>query len=124
MKLKDGFNTLVGENGKNLSGGERQRISISRAILKNSLIVLLDETTSSIDPENEELIQSALNELIKEKTIIVIAHKLSTIVNANNIIVIQDGKIEFEGKHNILLQKSSLYKKLWENHKSTSGWKI
>lgn len=124
MKLENGFDTLVGEGGKNLSGGERQRISIARAILKNSPVVLLDEATSAIDPENEELIQLALNELIKKKTIIVIAHKLSTIVNANNIIVMKDGKIESQGKHSTLLQKSPLYKKLWENHKDTSGWKI
>lgn len=124
MKLENGFDTLVGEGGKNLSGGERQRISIARAILKNSPVVLLDEATSAIDPENEELIQLALNELIKEKTIIVIAHKLSTIVNANNIIVMKDGKIESQGKHSTLLQKSPLYKKLWENHKDTSGWKV
>ncbi len=124
MQLPDGYNTLVGENGATLSGGEQQRISIARAILKEAPIVILDEATASLDPENEIFIQEAISNLLKNKTIIIIAHRLKTIKNADNILVINNGQIETEGSHEYLLKHSSLYKTMWENQNSAIGWEI
>ena len=124
MKYKDGFNTVIGEGGASLSGGEKQRISIARAILKDAPIVLLDEATASVDPDNEAHIQEAINELIAEKTLIVIAHKLSTIKNADNIIVIEDGRVIDSGDHNELIGRTGLYKSLWEKRQRSKTWKI
>ena len=125
MELPDGFETLVGEGGATLSGGEKQRISIARAILKDASIVLLDEATASIDPDNEHYIQQAISELIAEKTLIVIAHKLTTIKNANQILVIEDGKISEHGTHEELTQREGLYQELWNKRsRATVGkWK-
>lgn len=122
--LPNGYDTQVGEGGAKLSGGERQRISIARAILKDSPIILLDEATSAIDPENELAIQQAIGELTHNKTLIVIAHRLSTIVDADQIIVMNDGQIDAIGKHDDLLGKSKLYAKLWDYHTNISGWRI
>ncbi len=116
MNLENGYNTIVGDSGSHLSGGERQRISIARAMMKNSKIVILDEATAYTDPESEAVIQKSLSYLIKDKTVIVIAHRLSTIINSDDIILVNDGKIEETGKHNELLQKSILYKNMWEAH--------
>ena len=116
MSLPDGYNTVVGDSGDTLSGGERQRITIARALLKDSPIVLLDEATAYSDPDNEAEIQKSINELIKSKTVIMIAHRLSTIINADNILVMNKGKIENQGTHNELLQKSPVYKELWDAH--------
>ena len=113
-KLENKFNTLIGENGVKLSGGEKQRISIARALLKDSKIILLDEATSSLDSETEEKIQKAIEELTKNKTTVVIAHRLSTILNSENIYVIDKGKVEASGKHQELLKESILYKNLYE----------
>lgn len=124
MALPNGYETQVGEGGAKLSGGERQRISIARAILKDSPIILLDEATSAIDPENELAIQQAIGELTHNKTLIVIAHRLSTIIDADQIIVMDEGQIDAIGKHEELLIKSELYKKLWDYHTHISGWKI
>ena len=124
MELPDGFETLVGEAGMSLSGGQRQRISIARAILKDSPIILLDEATASIDPDNEHEIQKAINELVKNKTILVIAHKLSCVKNANNILVINDGKLVEEGKHDELLERGDLYSDLWSKRINSRSWKI
>lgn len=124
MALPDGYDTQVGEAGARLSGGERQRISIARAILKDSPIILLDEATSAIDPENELAIQQAIGELTRSKTLIVIAHRLSTIMDADQIIVMDDGQVNAIGQHDELLEKSKLYKKLWNYHTNISGWKI
>ena len=99
MSLSDGYDTVVGEGGGSLSGGEKQRISIARAILKDAPIIILDEATASIDPENEHLIQAALSELTRGKTIITIAHRLATIQNAAQILVVDDGKIVQKGTH-------------------------
>ena len=113
-KLENKFKTLIGENGVKLSGGEKQRISIARALLKDSKIILLDEATSSLDSETEEKIQKAIEELTKNKTTVVIAHRLSTILNSENIYVIDKGKVEASGKHEELLKESILYNNLYE----------
>jgi subfamily B ATP-binding cassette protein MsbA len=112
--LPNKFDTLIGENGVRLSGGEKQRLSIARAMLKKSSIILLDEATSSLDSETESKIQDALNILTKNKTTIVIAHRLSTILNSNNIYVIDKGKIVDNGNHEALMKKSDLYKNFYE----------
>ena len=116
MELENGYNTIVGDAGSHLSGGERQRISIARAMMKDSKIVILDEATAYTDPENEAVIQKSLSELIKNKTVIVIAHRLSTIINSDDIILVNDGNIESHGKHKELLEKSTLYRSMWEAH--------
>ncbi len=112
--LPNKYNTLIGENGVRLSGGEKQRLSIARAMMKESKIILLDEATSSLDSETESKIQDALKILTKDKTTIVIAHRLSTILNSNNIYLIDEGNIIDSGKHNELIQKSELYKSFYE----------
>ncbi|WP_018671922.1 ABC transporter ATP-binding protein [Brevibacillus laterosporus] len=124
MKLPLGYDTMVGEGGSTLSGGERQRISIARAILKNAPVILLDEATSSLDPENEVEMQRAISRLIKGRTVIMIAHRLKTVVNADRIIVLDKGKIVEEGQHEELIKDDGLYAKLWELQTKTSGWKI
>ena len=113
-KMPEGIDTIIGENGQRLSGGERQRISIARAILKDSPIILLDEATASLDVENESLIQEALSELIKEKTVIVIAHRLRTIRNADKIVLLNAGKIEAVGTDSELYKRSEFYKAMLE----------
>ena len=113
-KLPNKYDTIIGENGVRLSGGEKQRISIARAMLKKSTIILLDEATSSLDSQTEGKIQEALNKLIKNKTTIVIAHRLSTILNSNNIYLIDSGQVIESGKHDELLNKSNLYKAFYE----------
>ena len=112
--LENGYETMIGENGVKLSGGEKQRLSIARAFLKNSKIILLDEATSSLDSETEEKIQKALNKLITNKTTIVIAHRLSTILNSDNIYVVDGGKIIDSGKHDDLLNNSKIYKNFYQ----------
>ena len=113
-KLPKKYDTIIGENGVTLSGGEKQRLSIARAMMKKSSIILLDEATSSLDSETESKIQDALNILTKNKTTIVIAHRLSTILNSNNIYVIDKGKIIDNGSHKALMEKSELYKNFYE----------
>ena len=112
-KLENKFETKIGENGIKLSGGEKQRLSIARAFLKNSKIILLDEATSSLDSETEEKIQKALEKLISNKTTIVIAHRLSTILNSNIIYVLDKGKVIDQGKHNDLLKHSEIYQNFY-----------
>lgn len=114
-KLPEKYNTLIGENGSKLSGGERQRISIARAFLKNAPIILLDEISASLDVENEMKIQESLNKLIKNKTVLVISHRMKSIENANKIIVMENGKIESQGNHNELLEKSKVYNTMVKN---------
>lgn len=116
MNLENGYDTIVGDSGSHISGGERQRISIARAMMKDSKIVILDEATAYTDPENEAIIQKSLSSLVKDKTLIVIAHRLSTIVDSDDIILVNDGKIENHGKHEELLNKSELYKNMWQAH--------
>lgn len=109
-KLPEKYDTLIGENGSKLSGGERQRISIARAFLKNAPIILLDEISASLDVENEMKIQESLNKLIKNKTVLVVSHRMKSIENVNKIIVMENGKIESQGSHIELLEKSKVYK--------------
>ena len=123
-KMEHGYDTLIGENGNTLSGGERQRISIARALLKDAPIVLLDEATSSLDPENEVLVQQAVSALVKDRTVIVIAHRLKTAAGADNIIVLNDGKAAEQGTHEELLEQDGLYKKLWTIQQESLGWSI
>ena len=112
--LPQGYETLIGENGVRLSGGEKQRLSIARAILKNSPIILLDEATSSLDTESEEKVQNAIFNLTKNRTTIVIAHRLSTIKKAGHIVVMKNGEIIEKGTHDQLLENSSVYKNLYK----------
>ena len=123
-KLPKGYDTMVGEGGCTLSGGEKQRISIARAILKEAPVVLLDEATASLDPENEVEIQKAINTLIAGRTVIVIAHRLKTIKNADKIIVLEEGRISEQGTHTELLEKKGLYHHLWSIQEKTMGWKV
>jgi ATP-binding cassette subfamily B protein len=123
-RLSEGYETVLGENGSTLSGGERQRISIARALLKNAPIVLLDEATASLDPENEVYIQEAISRLIEGKTVIVIAHRLRTVVTADKIIVLENGKIAEEGTHEILLKKKGLYERLYHIQQESLGWSV
>ena len=109
--------TKIGENGALLSGGERQRISIARAILKDAPIIFLDESTSSVDADNETKIQEALSKLIKNKTVIIIAHRLRTVENADQIIVLDEGRIVEEGSSDELIANQGLFYKLWKNQK-------
>ncbi len=119
MSLEHGYDTLAGEAGNHFSGGEKQRISIARAILKNSPVVVLDEATAYTDPENEAIIQESISKLVKGKTLIVIAHRLSTITSADNIIVMNKGKIMAQGTQEKLLKNCKLYKNMWESHIGT-----
>lgn len=120
--LPDSYQTVVGEKGVKLSGGQKQRLSIARAILKDAPIVILDEATAFIDPENETQIQQAISTLVKEKTLIIIAHRLSTITEADQILVVDKGQIVAQAKHENLLTTNELYRKMWDAHVTARGW--
>lgn len=122
MEQPQGFHTMIGEGGSTLSGGEKQRISIARAMLKNAPVVLLDEATAALDPENEVEIQQAISRLIQGRTVIVIAHRLKTIVGADNIFVLENRRIVETGTHAQLLEANGLYSKLWKLQSTTDGW--
>lgn len=124
IALEHGYHTMVGEGGCTLSGGEKQRISIARAILKDAPIILLDEATASVDPDNEKHIQLAINELIKDKTLVMIAHRLSTIKSADQILVIDDGRVIQKGTHNELIAEKGLYHDFWQRRVKARSWKI
>ena len=124
MKLPNGYDTVIGEGGGTLSGGEKQRISIARAMLKDAPIIILDEATASIDPENEHLIQKAITSLTKGKTIITIAHRLATIESADKILVVDDGRIVQQGTHSSLIHEEGLYKRFMNARKKAEGWSI
>jgi len=124
QKLPDGYDTMVGEGGSTLSGGEKQRISIARAILKDAPIILLDEATASLDPENEGKIQEAIRELVKSKTVVIIAHRLYSVSDADQIIVIEKGKVVEQGKHQELLENKGTYRHLWDEQQRAHGWKF
>ena len=122
--LPDGYETVIGEGGSTMSGGEKQRISIARAILKNANIVILDEATASIDPENEHLIQQAISELTIGKTVIVIAHRLATIEHADQILVVDQGQVVQKGTHQQLVQQNGLYRRFITIREEAEGWSI
>ena len=123
-RLPDGYNTVIGENGGELSGGERQRISIARAFLKDAPVILLDEATASLDAENETLIQSSLSRLIKNKTVIIIAHRMRTVANADKIVVISDGRSDEQGTPSELLKKDGIYAKMVKFQTESKSWSI
>lgn len=124
MELPDGYDTVLGEGGDTLSGGQKQRISIARAILKDAPIIILDEATASVDPENEHLIQNAVTELTKGKTIITIAHRLATIEQADQILVVEDGRIAECGTHKELIKQNGKYRQFVSIREKAEGWKI
>ena len=123
-KLPDGINTVIGTKGVYLSGGEQQRIAIARVMLKNAPIIILDEATAFADPENEALVQKAFAELSKDKTVIMIAHRLTTVKNADKIFVLKDGQIEDTGTHDELVKNGSLYAKMWKDYQTSISWKV
>lgn len=123
-KLEKGVDTVIGTEGTYLSGGEQQRVALARAILKDAPIVVLDEATAFADPENEVLIQKALSTLMKDKTVIMIAHRLSTVVGADRIIVLDNGEVVEQGKHEELVNNNGLYSKMWEDYNKAVKWKI
>lgn len=125
MNLPGGYDTVVGEGGATLSGGEKQRISIARAILKDAPVILLDEATASVDPDNETQIQYAINNLVSTKTVVMVAHRLATVTEADQIIVLNGkGGIAATGTHSKLLQECNIYKRLWSSRQQTLGWKV
>lgn len=124
MNLPDGYDTVIGEGGASISGGEKQRISIARAIMKNAPIIILDEATANVDPENEKELVEAIDALTKEKTIIMIAHRLKTVRNADQIVVVDSGKIAQLGTHTQLMQEGGIYKKFVNARQQAAGWKI
>lgn len=124
MSLPDGYDTVIGEGGASISGGEKQRISIARAIMKNAPIIILDEATANVDPENEKELVEAIDALTKEKTIIMIAHRLKTVRNADRIVVVDSGKIAQLGTHTQLMQEGGIYKNFVNARQQAAGWKI
>ena len=124
MKLPEGYDTVIGEGGASLSGGEKQRISIARAIMKDSPIIILDEATANVDPENEAELTKAVEELTKDKTIIMIAHRLKTVRNADQILVIDGGHIVQMGTHNELIKKEGIYKNFVSDRREAVSWKL
>ena len=123
-RLPDGYQTVIGENGKTLSGGERQRLSIARAFLKNAPVILLDESTASIDPENETKIQQAIGRLIQNKTVLIIAHKLRTVAGCDKIVVLDSGSVAEECTHETLMEQKGLYHKLYTLQSESLVWKV
>lgn len=124
IEFPDGYQTIIGEGGASLSGGEKQRISIARAMLKNAPIVIFDEATANVDPENEDRLQAAIEALMKEKTIIMIAHRLKTVRNADQILVLDKGRIVDRGTHEQLINVSDIYTRFVSERKTAIGWKL
>ena len=124
MKLPNGYDTVVGEGGASLSGGEKQRIAIARAIMKNAPIIVLDEATANVDPENEKELTQAIENLTKQKTIIMIAHRLKTVRNADQIVVVDQGKIVQKGKHDELMKQDGIYKNFIVGRRHAVSWKL
>ena len=124
LSLPDGYNTKIGEGGASLSGGERQRISIARAIIKDAPIIILDEATANVDPENEEALMQAIQALTRDKTIIMIAHRLKTVEHADQILVLDQGRVVEQGKHQDLLAKQGIYSKFIQERKTAASWRI
>ena len=123
-KLPQGIDTVIGTKGVYLSGGEQQRIAIARVMLKNAPILILDEATAFADPENEALVQRAFERLSKGKTVIMIAHRLTTIKNADRIFVLREGQVEENGTHDSLVANGRLYAKMWQDYQTSVSWKV
>ena len=123
-KLPNGVDTVIGANGVYLSGGEQQRISIARVMLKNSPILILDEATAFADPDNETKVQEAFSAMSKGKTVIMIAHRLSTVTNADRIYVLENGKVAESGTHDTLTKSDGLYAKMWDEYNRSANWKV
>ena len=123
-EMPDGYQTVLGENGSTLSGGERQRISIARALLKNAPVILLDEATASLDPENEVFVQKAIAKLVEGKTVIMIAHRLRTVADADQILVLEEGKLVERGTHKELMKKKGLYQRLYHIQQESLRWGV
>ena len=123
-ELPQGIDTVIGSEGTYLSGGQQQRIALARAILKDAPIIILDEATALADPENEYLIQNAISEITKDKTVIMIAHRLSTVKNVDNIFVVENGRIVEEGSHNALVESDGLYSRMWDEFNQSIQWKV
>ena len=125
MKLPQGYDTVIGESGGTLSGGERQRLSIARAMMKDAPIIILDEATANVDPENEQELMEAIDALTHEKTVIMIAHRLSTVVNADRIFVLNEGHLSESGSFAELSeQKDSLFGTMWQDYQQSVRWKV
>ena len=124
QRLPNGIDSMAGEGGKMLSGGERQRISLARALLKDAPVIVLDEATAFIDPENEEKMNAAISEVIRGKTVLIIAHRLHTVVGADKIIVLNEGSVDAEGTHEELLKKSEVYRRLWAAAQQSVEWEV
>ncbi len=124
MQLPQGYDTQAGLAGSKLSGGQRQRIAFARVLLKDAPIIVLDEATAFIDPENEQKMNEAIASIIRNKTVLVIAHKLSSIVTADKIVVLRQGKIAAQGTHTELLETSEEYRKLWSASEESQGWML
>lgn len=119
-----GYQTILGERGANLSGGEQQRLSIARAFLKNTPILLLDEATANLDLENEKQIQQAIRLLSRNRTVLMVGHRLATMTYADKIIVLEKGRVVAQGKHHVLLENSPTYQKLWQDQEFARDWAI
>lgn len=124
QRLPEGYQTVVGENGSTPSGGERQRISIARALLKNAPIVLLDEATASLDVENETSLQTALSALLKDKTVLVIAHRMRTVMGADHVVVLADGHVAEEGTPEQLMERGGMFRHMVELQRESSNWQV
>ena len=124
QNLPNGYNTTIGDTGVYLSGGEAQRVCVARAILKNAPILVLDEATAFADPENEYKMQQALQHLIKDKTVIIIAHRLSSIISAQQILVLKDGTLVQQGRHETLSTIEGVYKKMWNAYTEAFAWQL
>ena len=124
MALPDGYDTVISEGGASLSGGEKQRISIARAIMKDAPVIILDEATANVDPENEQELMAAIDALTREKTIFMIAHRLKTVRNADRILVVDSGRIVQQGKHEELMREEGIYKRFVQSRELAAGWKL
>lgn len=122
--LPDGYETIIGEGGSSLSGGEKQRISIARAMMKDAPVIFLDEATANVDPENENELIKAIEQLTKEKTVIMIVHRLKTVEHADQILVIDHGKIVQKGNHESLMKEEGIYKNFIGERREAAGWKV
>ena len=124
MSLPNGYDTIIGEGGSSLSGGEKQRISIARAMLKDAPIIILDEATANVDPENEQSLVQAIQELTRNKTIIMIAHRLKTVRHADRILVLDHGRIVQDGTHESLMQEEGIYQRFIQERSQAVSWKL